>query len=125
MSAPDDHRLGDAGRKARVAGLVRQGRRAGRLVVGVELTRQALRDGRAHAVLVAEDLSPNRRDRVVNRCREAAVTISRGWSKEELGDLAGKPAVAVLTVADRNMAAGIEAIESAANPETKDRKREE
>lgn len=125
MSDPDT-RLDDAARKVRVARLVGQGRRAGRLLVGVELTRQALRDGRADVVLVAEDLSPNRRDRMVERCREAGVPASRGWTKEELGELAGKPAVAVLAVADPHMAAGIAAIENAAKREPKrDRTREE
>lgn len=94
--------------------------------MGVELTRQALRDGGAHVVLVAEDLSPNRRDRMVERCREAGVPVSRGWTKEELGELAGRAAVAVLAVADRHMAAGIVAIESAAERQPKrDRTREE
>lgn len=65
-------------------------------------------------MLVAEDLSSVRRDRLLARWTEAGVPISRDWTKDELGELAGKPAVAVLAVTDRNMAAGIVAIEAAA-----------
>lgn len=78
------------------------------------LTRDAVRGGRAAAVLVADDLSSNRRDRLLAQWREAGVPISRGWTKDELGELAGRPAVAVLTLTDRHMAAGIVAIETAA-----------
>lgn len=92
----------------------------------MELTRQAVRDGRAAAVLLADDLAAGRRDRLIERCREAGVPVSHGWTKEELGEIAGKPAVAVLSVTDRNMAAGIAAIESAAGTESNsDREREE
>ncbi|HUP18531.1 MAG TPA: ribosomal L7Ae/L30e/S12e/Gadd45 family protein [Gemmatimonadota bacterium] len=119
--------MGESVRKARVSGLVRQARRAGRLVVGVALTREAVRQGRATVVLVADDLSSGRRDRLLDRGREAGVPVSRGWSKDELGELAGKNAVAVLAVTDPHMAAGIVAIEAAARAEreSKDPEREE
>lgn len=126
MTSAPEGRLGEVARKSRVAGLVRQARRAGRLVVGVELTRQALRDARAGVALVAEDLSESRRDRMIERCRDAGWTVSRGWTKEELGEIAGKPAVAVLSVTDRHMAAGLAAIEEAARADSnRDREREE
>jgi len=119
--------LGEPVRKARVSGMVRQARRAGRLVVGVALSRDVVRQGRAAVVLVAEDLSSQRLDRLLERWREAGVPVSRGWSKDELGELAGKNAVAVLTVTDPHMAAGIVAIEGAARAggESKDPEREE
>lgn len=118
---------GEAVRKSRVSALVRQARRAGRLVVGVALTRETVRRGRAAVVLVAEDLSSHRRDRLLDRWRDAGVPVSRGWSKDELGELAGKTAVAVLAVTDPHMAAGIVAIEAAARggSESKDPEREE
>ncbi len=105
--------------------MVRQARRAGRLIVGVALTRDAVRRGTAAAVLIAEDL--NSKDRLLERWRDSEVPISRGWTKDELGELAGKPAVAVMAVTDRHMAAGIVAIETAARGAagTTDEEREE
>lgn len=86
---------------------MRFARRAGRIVVGVRLTREAVRDGRATAVLVANDLASSRRDRWIARWREAGVPVYTGWTKDELGEIAGKPAVAALTVTDPNIAAGL------------------
>ncbi|HUP01255.1 MAG TPA: ribosomal L7Ae/L30e/S12e/Gadd45 family protein [Gemmatimonadota bacterium] len=93
--------------KPRAAGLIRQARRSGRIVVGVALTRTAVRSGRVAAVLVAEDLRPDRRDSLIERWGAAGFPIFRGWSKDELGEIAGKPAVSVLAVTDRNIAAGL------------------
>lgn len=89
---------------ARLVGLAR---RAGQVVVGVRLTRDAVRDERAAAILVADDLATRRRDRWIARWREAGVPVYAGWSKDELGELTGRPAVAALTVTDRNIAAGL------------------
>lgn len=75
--------------------------------MGVALTRAAVRSGRAAAVLVAEDLQAARRDALIERWRAAGLAVFRGWTKDELGEIAGKPAVAVLTVTDRNIAAGL------------------
>ncbi|CAN5182282.1 MAG: ribosomal L7Ae/L30e/S12e/Gadd45 family protein [Gemmatimonadetes bacterium] len=93
--------------KPRAAGLVRQARRAGRIVVGVALTRSAVRSGVVAAVLIAEDLKAERRDALIEQWKGVGITVFRGWSKDELGELAGKPAVAVLAITDRNIAAGL------------------
>ena len=53
--------------------------------------------------------------------RSAGVTIYRGWSKDELGELAGKPAVAVLSVTDPNIVAGVAQILADAEPVEKER----
>lgn len=79
--------------------------------MGVQLTNAAVRSGRASAVLVADDLSGARRDRLIERWRAAGVALHTGWTKDELGELAGKPAVAVLSIADRDIAAGMAALE--------------
>lgn len=101
-------------RRERTATLVRLARRAGEIAVGVRLGREAVRAGRAAAVLVADDLGPGRRERLAARCREAGVPIYGGWTKDGLGELTGRPAVAVLTITDRNVAAGIAALHAAA-----------
>lgn len=105
-SGPEPESL-DAPLRARAATLVRMARRSGRLVIGVALTREAVRARRAAAVLVAEDLSSHRRDALLATWREAGLPVYRGWSKDELGELAGKPAVAVLALTDRHLADGL------------------
>jgi ribosomal protein L7Ae-like RNA K-turn-binding protein len=113
-ASPPKDEVSPVARKARMAALVRQARRAGRVVIGVKLNRQAARDRRLAAVLVADDLAPARREALVEAWREAGIAIHRGWSKDELGELAGRAAVAVLGLTDRNIAAGLVAIEVAA-----------
>lgn len=93
--------------KSRVAGLLRLARKAGRIVVGIALTREAMRDGRARAVWIADDLAERRSRSLLERWRSTGVVIYGGWSKDELGEVAGKPAVAVLSVTDPNIAAGV------------------
>lgn len=93
--------------RTRMSALVRLARRAGSTKVGVRLTREAAREGRAEAILVADDLAPNQRERWIERWRGEGVAVYTGWSKDELGEIAGKPAVAALTITDRNIAAGL------------------
>jgi ribosomal protein L30E len=83
-------------------------------VVGIALTKQCVRDGRARAIWIADDLSERRGESLLDRWGAAGVRIYSGWTKDELGDLAGKPAVAVLAVTDLNIAAGISQILAAA-----------
>ena len=100
--------------KPRVSGLLRLARKAGRIVVGIALTRQAVRDGRARAVWIADDLAERRGRSLRERWRSTGVVLYGGWTKDELGDLAGKPAVAVLSVTDPNIAAGVSQVMEAA-----------
>lgn len=89
---------------------MRLARRAGRVVIGVALTGDAVRKGRADAVLVADDLSSHRREKLIARWLESRVPIYGGWTKDELGELAGRPAVAVLAISDPHIAAGLSQI---------------
>jgi ribosomal protein L7Ae-like RNA K-turn-binding protein len=100
--------------KPRVEGLLRQARRAGRIVIGIALTKQCVRDGNAKAIWIADDLAERREESLLGRWGAAGVRIYSGWTKDELGDLAGKPAVAVLSVTDLNIAAGVSQILAAA-----------
>ena len=108
-SGPRAERVADP-LKPRVTGLLRLARKAGSIVVGIALTREAVRSGRARAIWIADDLAERRDVSLVARWRAANVVIYRGWTKDELGDLAGKPAVAVLSVTDPNIAAGVSRI---------------
>lgn len=99
-------------RAARMAALVRQARRAGRIVIGVRLNRKAAHERRLAAVLMADDLAPARRDALTDAWRGAGIAVYHGWTKDELGELAGRAAVAVLGVTDRNIAAGLAAADA-------------
>lgn len=96
-------------------------RRAGRIVIGVRLSREAARRGEVAAALVADDLSASRRDRLVSRWRDSGIRVLEGWSKDELGEIAGKPAVAVLGITDRNIAAGIAALDARSKASMKEK----
>ena len=108
--------------KPRVAGLIRLARKAGTVVVGIALTKESVREGRVRAVWIADDVSDRRGDVLLDRWRSAGVSIYRGWSKDELGELAGKPAVAVLSVTDSNIAAGVAQIVADAEPGDEERR---
>jgi len=103
--------------KPRANGLVRQARRAGRIVIGVQQTRAAARAGRAVATLVADDLGSRRREILLDGLNQAGVTVYDGWNKDELGEIAGRVAVAALTITDRNIANGLSGIVASEQPD--------
>jgi ribosomal protein L7Ae-like RNA K-turn-binding protein len=104
-----------------VEGLLRLARKAGTIVVGVALTKDNVRAGRVRAVWIADDLLAKRSQSLIDGWRANGIAIYRGWTKDELGDLAGKAAVAVLSVTDPNIAAGISQIVAAAESDERER----
>lgn len=107
----------DAAVRARSAGLVRQARRAGRVVIGVRQTKDAVREGRLAAALLAQDLAGSRREALLERLRSAGVPVYAGWTKDELGELAGRAAVAALGITDRHIAEGLARLSAAGSGE--------
>ncbi len=103
--------------KPRANGLVRQARRAGRIVIGVQQTRAAARAGRAAATLVADDLGSRRREILLDGLNQAGVAVYDGWNKDELGEIAGRAAVAALTITDRHIANGLSGIIASEKPD--------
>ena len=95
-----------------MAALVRQARRAGRVIVGLKMNREAAHGAKLAAVLIAEDLAAERRDTLIAAWRARGIAVHRGWTKDELGELVDRVAVTVLGVTDRNIAAGLEQIVS-------------
>ena len=93
--------------RSRAEGLVRQARRAGRVVVGVRQTVEAVRERRLTAALLASDLSGPRREALLERLRVAGVPVYEGWTKDGLGEIAGRVAVAALGITDRHIADGL------------------
>ncbi len=93
--------------RSRAEGLVHQARRGGRVVIGVKQTVEAVRERRLTAVLLASDLSGPRREALLERLRAARVPVYEGWTKDGLGELAGRVAVAALGITDRHIADGL------------------
>lgn len=100
---------------------MRLARKAGRIVVGVALTKDSVRAGQVRAVWIADDLLARRGQALIDAWRATGIAIYRGWTKDELGDLAGKAAVAVLSVTDPNIAAGISQIVAAVESDEEER----
>lgn len=103
--------------KPRFNGLVRQARRSGQIVIGVQQTWAAAKAGRAAATLVADDLSPRRRETLVGRLNEIGVAMYDGWNKDELGEITGRAVVAALTITDRHIASGLSGIVASQQPD--------
>jgi ribosomal protein L7Ae-like RNA K-turn-binding protein len=76
-------------------------------VVGVRQTVDAVRERCLTAVLLASDLSGPRREALLERLRVAGVPVYEGWTKDGLGELAGRVAVAALGITDRHIADGL------------------
>lgn len=89
------------------AGLLGLARRAGRLVVGANGVRAALRREEAAVVVVAGDHSRRTDDKVIRLARARGVPVVPGPPAEELGRLLGRTAVQAVAVTDEHLARGI------------------
>lgn len=82
--------------------LVRSSALARHVVPGFELSSQAIREGRAHAILVAMDSA--KRQEITERAREAGVPLIKCRSKTELGGLLNRKDTGVAAINDMNLA---------------------
>jgi ribosomal protein L30E len=94
-------------------------------VIGVKQTKAAVREGRLAAALLARDLAGPRRDALARRLREAGIPLYVGWAKDELGELAGRPAVAALGITDRHIASGLARLAAEGSAGDAERREEE
>lgn len=79
-------------------------RRAGKLVIGAEITGESVREGKSLLVLYATDASPNSLKRVSAAAREAGVEMMRvNRTKDELSASLGR-LCAVMSVEDKGFA---------------------
>jgi len=91
-------------------GLLGLGAKAGRLAIGVEAARDALRRGVAEGLVLAVDASPRARDRLVALAGHREVPVLRGPTAEAMGRvLGGRPPVHGVAVLDRQLARGLRA----------------
>jgi len=91
--------------QARILGL--RGRLA---VVGVQQVRDAAKRGKLKIALVASDASQNSLDKITGLLEARRVPLVHAFSAAELGEVAGREAVAVVGVTDAGLAAGIKEV---------------
>ena len=83
------------------------GRRAGHLIIGVDAVREALQQGRATCVVLAEDASTRARGRLVALARGKGVPLLAGPPAEALARGLGLSGAMAVAVADRSLADGL------------------
>jgi ribosomal protein L7Ae-like RNA K-turn-binding protein len=92
---------------SRLLGLLGLGLRGGRLVIGVDAVRAALRRGGCPLVVVASDASPRALEKVVRLARGAGVDLVTGPAAVRIGAQLGRPPVMVVGVRDPALARGL------------------
>ncbi|NLM72418.1 MAG: 50S ribosomal protein L7ae [Clostridiaceae bacterium] len=83
-------------------------KKAGAVIAGVPLTEKAVKQGKAHLVLVAKDASGNTGKKVETVLYGTDVPLKVFGDKESLGQILGKPFVSVITVTDMNFSKRIQ-----------------
>ncbi len=91
----------------RLLGLLGLGRRSGAVLLGVDRVRAGLQAGTVRCLVVASDLSPRARDKVVRLARARRVPLLAGPSADQMGARLGTPAVMVVGVLDQALTRGL------------------
>jgi ribosomal protein L7Ae-like RNA K-turn-binding protein len=97
--------VSDAARSA--LSLLGLGLRAGRVAVGVDAAREALRRGVAEAIVLPVDAGTRSRERLVALAGHKHVPLLVGPDAERLGAALGRPPVHGVAVLDRQLARGL------------------
>jgi len=77
---------------------------AGAIITGEEMVVKSIQSGKAHLVILAEDLSPNTYKKVTDKCRFYGVEVHQKATSEEIGQAIGKSFRKVIGITDRNFA---------------------
>lgn len=104
----------EAEQQRKVLALVGLGRRAGKVVVGVEQVRAAVHKKRISLAVVAVDASPHSREKVLPLLAAKGVRWIEGPTAVELGAAVGRSATAAVGISDVALAKGIHAAAVAA-----------
>ena len=89
--------------------------RAGGLIYGTDLVRQAARAGRVRLVVVATDTSDNTRDKLEGTLGRQPVPWIRILARAELGAAVGRAPLSAVGVSDAGFAARLQALAAAAD----------
>ncbi|MDD6483180.1 MAG: ribosomal L7Ae/L30e/S12e/Gadd45 family protein [Clostridiales bacterium] len=85
-------------------------KRAGKLISGEALCKDALRKGRAKLVILAEDASPNTKKSITNSCNYYKVECIVYGTVDSLGHCTGAGSRAVAAVTDENFSRSLKTI---------------
>lgn len=94
---------------SKLSSLLGFAQRAGKLVSGEEQVEGRIRRGRVCFLIIAQDCSNNTRLKFINMAENYEVPYACLGSKDELGQIIGKPQRAVVGVCDRKFATTIRA----------------
>lgn len=97
----------DSEAESRLLRLLGLGVRSRGVVVGVELVRQAAKQGTLVLAVVAPDASRHSREKVLPLLHAKKVPVIEGPSSAALGAAVGREAAAAVGVVDRELANGI------------------
>ncbi len=94
-----------------IMGLLTMARRAGKVKMGMDMTKDAVKNGEAKAVLVASDLSEKSLKEVKYVCQKDKVVkiYSTGLSMEQIGYELGKK-VGIIALCDKGFAKKISTV---------------
>jgi ribosomal protein L7Ae-like RNA K-turn-binding protein len=84
--------------------------RAGAVVPGTQQVREAVRAGRVHFALVAEDLTATGRDKLIPLLEGREVFYTVGYTRDELGRCVGRGPLAAVGVTDAGLAGRLRAL---------------
>lgn len=82
--------------------------KAGMLKSGELPVEMAIKEGKVHLVIVAEDASDNTKKKFTNMCTFREIPLVMMFTKEELGKAIGKEIRATIGIVDENFARSIE-----------------
>jgi ribosomal protein L7Ae-like RNA K-turn-binding protein len=99
----------------RALSLLGLGARARRLAIGVEAAHEALRRGRAEALVMPSDAGERARQKLLPLAGHRHVALLEVPDAEALGAALGRPAVHGVAVLDRQLARGLRAVLAASS----------
>lgn len=85
-------------------GLLGLAARAGALIAGTDMVRQAVREGKVEGVLIAADASPAQQGKLLPLLEARGVRRQLLLTRAELGRAIGRNPVTAVAVTDRNFA---------------------
>lgn len=88
-------------------GLIGLAKKAGRISCGESACKEAIRMGKSHLIVLAEDTSNNTQKNILDSCKYYKVEHFTLGTKTELGHAVGNRYNAVISVNDEGFAKGI------------------
>lgn len=92
----------------KIFGLIGLAKKAGKLALGEDGVKDAVRFGKAQLVIIAEDASENTKKSIINSSKYYGVKYYITATKEDLGHAVGKGISASVAVLDDGFAKNIE-----------------